>query len=136
MVAAPSRRIPFLPRPESEDDLHALLDELPEVAPKPPLPFPPADADAAIADEELAILLETVQAETQLFVAAQHARLRAQIAARTPGADAVELAQLRAAVTELRDENARLLHQLDLYERAFRTLKDLAIDVEEASREP
>lgn len=113
------RRIPFLPRADdaSEEHLEALIEELPEVAPKPPLPFVPADAPAMQADEELDDLL---------------ARLRERLSSRA--GDPRRLDALRAELAALRDENARLLRQLDLYERAFRSLKDLASDVEEASR--
>jgi len=45
------------PPPAAEEELDlALLDALPEVAPKPPLPFPRAEAELETAEQELARL--------------------------------------------------------------------------------
>lgn len=135
-MAAPGRRIPFLPQPdvESEEHLEALLDDLPAVEPKPPLPFVPADlpTEGGASDADLALFLDTLQAETQVFVAAQFSRLQGQLAERSPAS--TELDEARAMVAALREENARLLRQLDLFERAFENLKALTSDVEAASR--
>lgn len=129
MAAAPGRRmIPFLPQAEDEVDV-ALIDELPEVAPKEPLPFPLADGGHA---PDMPLFLDTLEAETQVFIAAQFTRLQARLDAR--GGNGEDVEQLRATIAHLREENARLLRQLDLFERAFRTMKELAVDVEEASR--
>ena len=134
-MAQPARRIPFLPQAEdaSEEELDAVLEKLPSVEPKPPLPFPPADAAQAPrpSSAELELFLDSLQAETQVFVATQFARLQAELGGLVSPA---ELDEARAVIAELREQNARLLRQLDLYERAFRSLKDLADDVEEASR--
>lgn len=133
MPRMPGRRIPFLPRSEREDEEHldALLEELPEVDPEPMLPFGAGGAREA-GPEDLDDLVRSLDAETQIFVSAQFARLRARLDASAPSAR--ELAEARALIAGLREENARLLRQLDLYERAFRSVKELASDVEEASR--
>lgn len=133
-----ARRTPFLPQLPAEDlDVlltEAVLDELPEVQPRAPPPFPLADAPGAYAGAlptELDLLLETLQAEAQLTLAAQFARVQEALAAHAAGLEA-RLAEADALVGELREENARLVHQNDLYERAFETLKGLTRDVEDA----
>lgn len=133
MPRVPGRRIPFLPRSEREEEglLDALREELPEADREPQLASRSPDTQSA-GREDINAFVGSLGAETQVFILGQFARLRAKLDVHAPSP--LEVAQARALVAGLREENARLLRQVDLYERAFRRLRELASDVEEASR--
>jgi hypothetical protein len=154
----PSRRTPFLSQAKDDDIDPSLLEGLPDVAEQPPLPFPLADAPgyeyvpesepqpqpqpepepyaegepyAETPAGDLQLLIDTLHAEAQNALTAQFVRLAEELSARGGDAEA-RLAEALTTIEELRTENARLLRQIDHYDRAFQTLRSLTQDVDEA----
>lgn len=139
MAFGSMRRTPFLPHRAEELDLETLteqlLETLPDVEPQAPPPFPvaqPEPSDAPQADATaFEVLFETLQTQAHLDLSAQFARLHQALAAHVADVEA-RLADAERTIEALRDENARLVHQNDLFERAFDTLKGLTKDVDDA----
>lgn len=123
MASTPSRRAPFLPRPPDEEIDPALLDSLPDVEPNEPTFVPATQSD-------LGLLLETLQTEAQVLLAAQFARVHQQLLDHEDAMGA-RLAEANALVEQLREENSALLRRIDAFERAFSTLRTLTNDVDQ-----
>ena len=142
MAFGSMRRTPFLPHraeePREEPDLESLTEEflnaLPDVEPQEPPPFPIAQPEPAPTNVDVSafqVLFETLQTQAHLDLGAQFARLHEALAAHMADVEA-RLAEAERTIEALRDENARLVHQNDLFERAFANLKELTQGVDDA----
>lgn len=136
---------PHVPPPVADEEIDPdLLDQIPDVvapapAVRPARPFtirappmmpapPPPEPEAPAS---LRQLLDALQQEMEGVLAQEMTRIEHSVAGMFAEMEQ-RLAEANAAVEDLRNENAQLVHAKDKYDRAFAALKDLTRDVEEA----